>query len=107
MRPAEGRWQSRTYEGYRPKAVDITAFWRPTLKNCPSKHYHPQADKALPAIIMGIIADVGQVDGHRVALPQCFVRIEVDDPRESTLRIRLVQNVKTHLAPNEIAVFDA
>ena len=103
----EGRWQPRTYEGYRPKAVDITAFWRPTLKNCPSKHYHPQADKALPAIIMGIIADVGQVDGHRVALPQRFVRINVDDPRESTLRIRLVQDVETHLVPGEIAVFDA
>ena len=103
----EGRWQSRTYEGYRPKAVDITAFWRPTLKNCPSKHYHPQADKALPAITMGIVADVGHIADHRVALPQRFVRIDSDDPREATLRIRLVQDVEAHLAPDEVAVFDA
>ena len=104
---AAGQWQSRTYEGYRPKAVDITAFWRPSLKNCPSKHYHPQADKALPAITMGIVADVGHIDGHRVALPQRFVRIDADDPREATLRIRLAQDVESHLAPDEVAVFDA
>lgn len=103
----EGHWQSRTHEGYRPKAIDMTAFWRPALKNCPSKHYHPQADKALPAIIMGIIADVGQVDGHRVALPQRFVRIDPKDGREATLRIRLVQDVETHLESDEVAVFDA
>lgn len=103
----EGQWQSRTYEGYRPKAVDITAFWRPTLKNCPSKHYHPQADKALPAITMGMVADVGQVDGHRMALPQRLVRIDPNDAREATLRIRLVQDVETYLESDEVAVFDA
>ena len=31
-------WKERRYEGYRPIGADITAFWRPTLKNCPSKH---------------------------------------------------------------------
>ena len=36
-------WQIHSYEGYHAKAVDLTAFWRPRLKNCPSQHYHPQA----------------------------------------------------------------
>ncbi len=47
-------WQERRYEGYRPVTVDVTAFWRPALKNCPSKHYHPAANRALPAVIFGI-----------------------------------------------------
>ena len=34
-------WREHRYEGYRPIPADVTAFWRPTLKNCPSKHYHP------------------------------------------------------------------
>ena len=62
-------WQERRYEGYQPVVVDITALWRPALKNCPSKHYHPAARRALPAVIVGISAEVGEVDGQRIALP--------------------------------------
>ena len=45
-------WHPHRYEGDRPVPVDVTAFWRPALKNCPSKHYHPAAQRALPAVIM-------------------------------------------------------
>ena len=45
----QGEWQAAQYAGYSTKAVDITAYWRPTLKGCLTKHYHPQAGKALPA----------------------------------------------------------
>ena len=51
----QGKWLAHTYEGYRIKAVDLTAFWRPQLKGNPSKHYNSQAGKALPAIVLGII----------------------------------------------------
>jgi hypothetical protein len=27
----QGQWQAHSYDGYRVKAVDITAFWRSTL----------------------------------------------------------------------------
>lgn len=47
-------WQERRYEGYLPVTVDVTAYWRPALKNCPSQHYHPAAKRALPAVIFGI-----------------------------------------------------
>ena len=36
-------WQVHRHEGYRAIVVDTTAFWRPALRNCPSKHYHPSA----------------------------------------------------------------
>ena len=53
---AEGRWQPHTHGGYRPVAVDVTAFWRPRLQGCPTVHYHAAAGRALPAIPLGLIA---------------------------------------------------
>src|SRR5256886_6316577 len=47
---AEGHWQPHTHGGYRPVAVDVTAFWRPQLHACPTVHYHAAAGRALPAI---------------------------------------------------------
>jgi hypothetical protein len=31
-------WRVHRHEGYRAITVDVTAFWRPALENCPSKH---------------------------------------------------------------------
>src|SRR3989304_3838931 len=47
-------WQVHRHEGYRAMTVDVTAFWRPTLRNWPSKHTHPAANRALPAVIIGV-----------------------------------------------------
>ena len=35
-------WHVHRHEGYRAITVDVTAFWRPALANCPSQHYHPR-----------------------------------------------------------------
>ena len=53
---AEGRWQPQEHGGYRPVAVDVTGFWRPRLRACPTTHYHGAAGKALPAIPLGLVA---------------------------------------------------
>ena len=37
---AEGQWQPQTQGGDHPVAVDMTAFWRPRLQNCPTTHDH-------------------------------------------------------------------
>jgi len=77
-------WQEHRYEGYRPIPADITAFWRPALKNCPSKHYHPAANRALPAVIMGVTGEVGEINGQRIALPRAFERVHPKDmPRRA------------------------
>jgi hypothetical protein len=103
----QGEWLAHTYEDYRIKAVDLTAFWRSQLKGNPSKHYNSQAGKALPAIVLGIIGTIGSVNGQRLALPDAFVRVDPDDPKESNLQARLLQQVAEALAEDEIAVFDA
>ena len=77
-------WKRHEYEGYKPVVADVTAFWRPSLKNCPSKHYHPAAG-VLSAVIFGVVGQVGEINGQRMALPQAFERVHPQDPSEKRL----------------------
>jgi len=104
---AQGQWQVHQYEGYHPKAADLTAYWRPTLKGCRSKHYYPPAEKALPAIVLGIIARVGSVHGQRVAVMTDLVRVDPDNPSEANLQTAVVKQVAETLVEDEMPVFDA
>jgi hypothetical protein len=104
---AQGHWQASQYEGYYPKAVDLTAYWRPSLKECPSKHYYPPAGKALAAVVLGLIVRVGQVHGQRVAVITDMVRADPADPAEKTLQTAVVQRVAQTLNDAEMPVFDA
>jgi hypothetical protein len=100
-------WKRHEYEGYKPVVADVTAFWRPTLKNCPSKHYHPAAGRALPAVIFGVVGKVGEINGQRIALPQAFERVHPKDPSEKRLWRIILKNVKKTLSADEIVVVDA
>jgi hypothetical protein len=100
-------WQVHRHEGYRAITVDVTAFWRPALQNCPSKHYHPAADRALPAVIFGLIGEVGQIGAQRLACPLVFERVHPKDPSESRLWQTLLRWVRRHLRANDVAVLDA
>lgn len=104
---SEGRWRPHTRGGYRPVAVDLTGFWRPRLRACPTTHYHPEAGKALPAIPVGLIARVGSVGAQRLALPLAFVRADAADPRPSTRARRLVGAAVRQCAAEEVLVLDA
>ena len=100
-------WQVHRHEGYRAITVDVTAFWRPALKDCPSQHYHPAANRALPAVIFGVIGEVGEVGGQRLACPRAFERVAAQDPSEARLWQTLLNGVQRHLAADEVAVMDA
>jgi hypothetical protein len=100
-------WQRHRYEGYVPISVDVTAFWRPTLKDCPSQHYHPAAQRALPAVIIGLAGEVGEVNGQRLAVPRLIERVHPKDPRETRLWEALLRHVQKTLAEDEIVVVDA
>jgi hypothetical protein len=103
----QGQWQEHQYDGYRPKAVDLTAYWRSALRGLKTKHYYPPAGKALPAVVLAIIARVGSVNGQRVALITQLVRADDDDPSESALRTRAVRQTAETLDEDEVPVFDA
>ena len=100
-------WEEHRYEGYRVVVADVTAFWRPALKNCPSKHYNPVANRALPAVIFGITGVVGEVGGQRVACPRSFERVHRKDPSEKRLWEEVLRHVERKLAKDEILVVDA
>ena len=100
-------WQVHDHEGYRAVAVDVTAFWRPALRNCPSKHYHPAANRALPAVIFGVVGVVGQLGDQRLACPLAFERVHPKDTRESRLWQDLLRWIKHHLGADDVAVMDA
>ena len=100
-------WQQHRYEGYLPVTVDVTDFSRPALKNCPSKHYHPAANRAMPAVIFGIIGEVGEINGQRIARPRAFERVHPKDTREVRLWKETLKNVKKGLQVDEVAVVDA
>ncbi len=100
-------WRYHQHAGYRAVNVDITAFFRPQLKNCPSKHYYAPAGKALPAVIMGVVGTTGSLNGQRLAVPRDFLRVKPDDPSEKGLQTGLLKQVSRKLAADEAAVMDA
>jgi len=103
----QGQWQAYQYAGYYVKAVDITAYWRPTLKGIKSQHYDSQADRALPAVVFGMVGRVGHVGEQRMALLTDLVRGDLADPSDTALQTKLLEQVALGLAEDEIAVFDA
>ncbi len=103
----EGSWQPHRHGGYGPVAVDLTGFWRPRLRGCPTTHYHAATGQALPAVVLGLIARVGSVGGQRLALPLTFVRADGADPRASTQERLLVRAAVAPCAADEVLVLDA
>lgn len=104
---AEGRWQAHTHGGYHPVGVDVTGFWRPQLQGCPTRHFHAEAGKALPAILVGLIGRVVSVGGQRLALPLAFVRADPADPRRSTHERLLVRAAVAQCAADDALALDA
>ncbi len=100
-------WQVNRLEGYRAIPVDGSAVWRPGLRKCPSKHYHPAAHRALPAVILGVIGEVGQIGGQRLACRLACEQVDPKDPSESRLWQELLRWARRHLAFDDVGVMDA
>ena len=101
-----GQWQSREYGGYRPVAVDTTAYWRPRLQGWPGKLYRQLAGKAMTGIGFGLIADVGQVGEHRLPLIRTIVRGHDVAESEMSLKERTVAKAAGLLKENEVLLHD-
>jgi hypothetical protein len=75
-------------------------------EHCPSKHYHAQAGKALPAICLGMLASIGSVEGQRLPLPRALVRSQGQDTDEKDLQERLLREASLCLTDEEALVTD-
>jgi hypothetical protein len=103
---AEGWWQAHVYAGYRPVSADVTGYWRPRLRECPTKHYHAAAGKALPAIPLGLVARTGSVQGQRLGLPVLIERADPADPSPGALVRGLLRRAAGVLESDEVLVTD-
>ena len=56
---------------------------------------------------IGVIGEVGQIGGQRLACPLTFERVHPKDPRESRLWQDLLRWARRHLAADDVAVMDA
>lgn len=101
-----GPWRSHEYDGYRPVAVDTTAFWRPRLQGWPGKLYRQLAGKAMTGIGFGLIADVGQVGEQRLPLIRAIVRVYNAAESEMSLKERTVAKAADLLQENEVLLHD-
>lgn len=103
---AEGLWQPHVSGGYQAVAVDVTAFYRPRLRDCPTSHYHAAAGKALPAIPVGMIARVGSVAAQRFGLPLGLVRADPADPSPSAHQRALLKQAVELQGTTDLLVTD-
>ena len=65
---AEGNWKPIMAQGYGIVPVDFTIYRRTAVKKLKTKAYVSDANRAVPAVPIGMIASVGEVNGQRVAL---------------------------------------
>jgi hypothetical protein len=86
-------------------AADVTGFWRPRLRGCPTTHFDGRAGKALPAIPLGVVARIGSVGEQRLGLPLALVRAPTGaGERHETAVVRAAWAVCTDA---EVLVLDA
>ena len=102
----EGQWERSEYGGYHVKAIDLTGFFRPCLQNCDTQHYDSTAGKALKAIPIGIVGEVGRIQAQRFTLPCALVRANPDDASERVLEEDLVRIAVAHMSTAEALTAD-
>jgi hypothetical protein len=103
----EGRWHAHVYEGFHPVVCDLVGFFRPQLSGCVGKHYQSGANKALPAIVLAVVAAVGSIGNVRVPLLRLLLRADPDHGSEAELQRRAVTQAGATLHPDEVLVVDA
>jgi hypothetical protein len=104
---SEKQWQTREYEGWRPLAVDITAFWRPQLKFWSNKFFHRLANRLVKGVGFGVITQVGEIDGQRLPLLKRIIRTNPRGDGETELKATILRQVPLYLDEQEVFVHDA
>lgn len=100
-------WESHSYEGYRPVAVDWTAVWRFRLKGWSGKLFNSLAGRALRGVGFGLICEVGEIERERIPLLRRIIRMDAKDKSEKKLKEDTLEWVKHHLGEQEVAIIDA
>lgn len=103
----QGKWTPHRYDGYRPLAVDITAFWRPRLGGKVGQFFHCLANRLLAGVGFALVAEVGQVDGQRLPLLRKIIRAQPREQNPDSLKAVVLSWVGRNLAADEVLIHDA
>jgi hypothetical protein len=103
---SQNQWRARQHEHYRVLSVDITGFWRPHLQGWRGKHYHNLAQKALPAVVVGVMIISGQVGSHRIPLLRRLVRCQPTKGK-AEFRGQLLKAAAASVTDQTVIVVDA
>jgi len=103
---SQNQWRARHYEHYRVLSVDLTGFWRPRLQGWLGKHYHHLAQRALPAVVVGVMVIAGQVGSHRIPLLRRIVRGQPQMSKPD-FRRQLLREAAAQMAVDQVIVVDA
>jgi hypothetical protein len=104
---AHSTWQPDQFDGYRPVAVDISAFWRPQLQGWRAKFFNHLANRASKAIGLALVVEVGHTGTQRLPLLKQLLCAADDTASESQFKALVLQQVRRQLGPAEVAVHDA
>ncbi len=103
---SQNQWRVRRYERYQVLSVDITGFWRPHLQGWLGKHYHNLAQRAMPAVVVGVMVISGQVGSQRIPLLRRIVRGQPQASKPD-FRIHLLCEAAAQAALDQVIVVDA
>lgn len=98
MMRRERRAKRLQIASWHPLLIDWVGFFRPRLVGCPSKHFASEAGKALPAIELGMIAAVQQVQER--CIPQLVDLNRTGDP------VSLLRLARAKQGPQDVLVAD-
>lgn len=102
-----GLWKQTRVGAYGVLPVDFTGFSRASVQKLLSKSYDSDSGRAIPALSIGMIGLVGEVNGKRVALLRDAVSGDISENEPSKVTQQLYRHVEKVLQVDEIAVFDA
>ena len=103
----ETTWQAHSYDGWQPVAFDITTFWRPKLQQWQGRGFHRIAGRLMPGVPIGVVVRVGEIAGQRLPMLTKLIRTPKAATDEQQLEEKLLRHACEHLAPCEVALFDA
>lgn len=103
----EGRWQAHGSDGCRPVAWDVVGGFRPRRSGGLGQHEQSGADKALPAIVLAVVAAGGALGNVRLPLVRLRLRAERSDRRDAEWQRRAFPPAGAPLHADAVLVVDA
>jgi hypothetical protein len=103
----ETGWKRRTYAGWHAVSADVVVFPRPKLEGWRGKLYRGVFGKAVKAVGLGMIVDIGEYQGQRVPLLRRIVRSRNCDHSEKLMKQDLLKTAAKLLKSNELLIHDA